>query len=149
MQFIRWTMIEIPMLYRELHDRIGLQWNRFTKGKFWKLLNIKKKNWHWHKAEGNSIKQTTKVDFVKVKLRRPCYPFDLFENSDGGHCCSEYRTKNFCCLAAPQRVSWLGGQLQLASMKCLGKAHLFSDQCLLLALGYLDSFPIATVKGVA
>lgn len=79
--------------------------------------------------------------------------FDLFENSDEGHCCSEYGTESPCCLAAPQRASWPYGQLQSACTKCLGKAHLFSDPCLLSALGSLGSFPILlksfTVNSVA
>lgn len=37
------AMKSIPALYRELQGRTGLQRNRFTKGKFRKLLNIRKK----------------------------------------------------------------------------------------------------------
>lgn len=59
----------------------------------------------------NSIKQTAKVNFVKVKQRQVYY-LSFYENSDTGrHRHSEHGTKNLCCLAASQMTSGPCGQL--------------------------------------
>lgn len=115
------------MLYRELHGRTGLQCNRLRRESFEDSWVLKKTvYWHWDKAGGKFHKTNDPSQLCESETEPSTDNFDLFENSDEGHLYSEYGTKNSCCFATPQRVSWPRGQLQLASMKWEGSSFLWS-----------------------
>lgn len=73
----------------------------FRKGKFWKVFKLKRKNWHWNKEGGNSIKRTTKVNFVKVKPRVSVDNLYLFQNQVQRYLCFQYQ-ETICCFSVLQ-----------------------------------------------
>lgn len=140
MRFIRQTTIVIPMSYRELQGRTGLLWNRFREReralrtpKYFKKIRRKRRG-KFHKTNHPSQLRESETETGALSQF-------LWKRKYRASSHSEHGTKSLCCRSLSE-ASGPHGQLWLASPKCLRRAHLFFHQCLLLALGWLDSFPI-------